>query len=159
MLICHSNLQCLLQFRISQCFGSQIIPPPFMAQEPLVDQSLLIDSRSHSAISQSRGLSGPVINPTQRPLPDITQNLRETDTHVPVGIRTRNPRNLAATNLSLRLRDHRVRHPQTHSLPRFQREIFQNSLIKRISAASIVTGFSVCQLLTLTSGQKLWSGH
>jgi len=31
--------------------------PPPMAQEPLVDQSLLIiDSRSHSATSQSKGL-------------------------------------------------------------------------------------------------------
>jgi hypothetical protein len=35
--------------------------------------------------------AGRFISPTQRPLPDNTQNSQETDIHVPYGIRTRNP--------------------------------------------------------------------
>jgi hypothetical protein len=37
-------------------------------------------------------LSGPVISPTQRPLPDNTQHSQETEIHAPGGIRTRNTR-------------------------------------------------------------------
>jgi hypothetical protein len=50
--------------------------------------------------------SGRVIGPTQRPLPDNTQ---QTNIHVPGGIRTRNPSTRAAANPRLRPRDHRDR--------------------------------------------------
>jgi hypothetical protein len=46
-----------------------------------------------------------VISPTQRPLPDNTQHLKETDIHVPGGIRTRNPNKRAAVDPRRRQRD------------------------------------------------------
>jgi hypothetical protein len=51
--------------------------------------------------------SGRVISPTQRPLPDITQQSLETDIHALSGIRTRNPSKRAAAEPNLRLRGHR----------------------------------------------------
>jgi hypothetical protein len=42
------------------------------------------------------------IGPSQRPLPDNTQHSKETDIHVPSGIRTRNPSKRAAVDQSLR---------------------------------------------------------
>jgi len=38
-----------------------------------------------------------MISPSQRPLPDNTQQSKETDIHVPGGIRTQNPSKPAAT--------------------------------------------------------------
>ena len=53
-----------------------------------VGQGLLIHevSRSHTTTHHSRyDSSGRVISPSQRPLPDNTQNSQETDIHAPVG--------------------------------------------------------------------------
>jgi hypothetical protein len=41
-------------------------------------------------------------SPTQRPAPDNTQYLQETDIHAPGGIRTHNPNKQAAADLRLR---------------------------------------------------------
>ena len=48
--------------------------------------------------------SGRMISPTQRPLPDNTQQSQEKDIHVPGGIRTRNPSKPAAADPRLRPR-------------------------------------------------------
>ena len=53
--------------------------------------------------------SGRGIGPSQRPLPDNTQHLQETDIHAPGGIRTRNPSKRAAADLRLRPLGHRDR--------------------------------------------------
>jgi hypothetical protein len=60
----------------------------FMAQQPLVGQGLLIieASRSHTDTPHSVGLSGRMINPTHRPLPDNTEHSQETDIHDSGGI-------------------------------------------------------------------------
>ena len=47
-----------------------------------------------------------MISPTQRPLPDNTQHLQETNIHGPGGIRTHNPRKRAAADPRLRQRGH-----------------------------------------------------
>ena len=69
-----------------------------MAQEPIVGVGLLIivASRSHSDTPLSP--SGRVINPTQRPLPDNTQQSQQTDINAPGGIRTRKPSKGAAAD-------------------------------------------------------------
>jgi len=54
---------------------------PFIADDPW--------SHTHTHIRQDS--SGGVIGPSQRPLPDNTQQSQNTDIHVPWGIRTRNP--------------------------------------------------------------------
>jgi hypothetical protein len=54
----------------------------------------------------SVGLSGRVIKPTQRPLPDNTQHSQRTIIHAPGGIRTHNPSKRAATDPLLRPRGH-----------------------------------------------------
>ena len=41
-------------------------------------------------------LPGQEISPSQRPPPDNTQHLQETDNHTPSGIRTRSPNKQAA---------------------------------------------------------------
>jgi len=62
---------------------------PSVAQQPTVSLGQLIiePSRSHSDTPQTVGL---VIRTAQRPLPDNTQHLQETDINAPGGIRTRN---------------------------------------------------------------------
>jgi hypothetical protein len=50
--------------------------------------------------------SGRVISPTQRSLPNNTQQSQETDIHVPGGIRTRNPSKRATIDPCLRQRGH-----------------------------------------------------
>jgi hypothetical protein len=47
-----------------------------------------------------------VISPTQRPLPDNTQQSQETDIHAPGGIRTHDPSKRAAADPRLRPRSH-----------------------------------------------------
>jgi len=54
-----------------------------------------------------------VISPTQRPLPDNTQQSKETDIHDSGGIRTHNPSKRAATNPLLRPHGHWDRLPVT----------------------------------------------
>jgi len=70
---------------------------PSVAQQPTVGQGhpIIEASRSHSDTPQTVGL---VIRPTQRPLPDNTQHLQETDINAPGGIRTRNPCERAAAD-------------------------------------------------------------
>jgi hypothetical protein len=77
-----------------------------MAQQPLVDKSLLIvvASRSHSGTPHSVGLLWTSDHPTQRPLPYNTQLSQEIDIHTPGGIQTRNPSKRAAMGLRLRTR-------------------------------------------------------
>ena len=83
-------------------------PPFLMAQEPLMMQGhLIIEAlRSHSDTPQSVGLLWRVIRPSQRPLPDNTQQSQETDIHSPDWIRTRNPSKRAAANSRLRPHGH-----------------------------------------------------
>jgi len=77
-----------------------------MAQQPPVSQGLIIieASRSHSETPQLAGLLWTIDQPTQRPLPDNTQHLEETDIHDPSGIRTHNHRKREATDPLLRPR-------------------------------------------------------
>ena len=64
-------------------------------------------SWSHTTTRHSRwDSSGRVINPSQRPLPDNTQHLQQTNIHVPSGIRTHNLSRWAAEDLPLRPRGH-----------------------------------------------------
>jgi hypothetical protein len=76
-----------------------------MSQQPLVGQGLLIieASRSQSYTPHSVDSSGRVISPTQRPLPDDTQNSLETDIHAPRGFEPTIPAS---------------ERPQTHALDR-----------------------------------------
>ena len=70
----------------------------------VVGQGLLIieDSRLYSDTPQSIGLLWASISQTQRPLPDNTQHLYETDVYAFVGIRTRNPSRRTTTDPRLR---------------------------------------------------------
>jgi hypothetical protein len=63
-----------------------------MAQQPLVDQGLLIieTSRSHSVRHTTLGRT-PLDEWSARP--DKVQQSQDTDIHAPGGIRTRNPEN------------------------------------------------------------------
>jgi len=59
-------------------------------------------SRSHTTTHHSRRDScGRVINASQRPLPDNTQNSQQTDIHVPSGIRTHNLSRRRHTNTQI----------------------------------------------------------
>ena len=59
----------------------------------LLDQGLFIIevSRSHTTHNSRQDASGRVISPSQRPLPDNTQNSQQTDIHASRGIRTCTP--------------------------------------------------------------------
>jgi len=70
-------------------------------------------TRSHSHTNTSIGLSGRVISPKQRPLPDNRQHSQERDSHTLGGIRTRIPNKRAAADLCLRQRGHWDRQPGT----------------------------------------------
>ena len=56
---------------------STTIPPPQLAQQPVVGKDLLLieASLSHSDTNTQLDSSGQVISPTQRPSPDDTQNV------------------------------------------------------------------------------------
>ena len=65
--------------------------PPLLTHKPPVGHDLLIHvvSRSHTMTQHSRQYSsGRVISPSQRPLPDNTQQSQQTAIHAPGGIRT-----------------------------------------------------------------------
>jgi hypothetical protein len=87
----------------------------FVAPKPPLGQSLfrVEVSRSHSDTPHSIDSSGRVISPTQRPLPDNTQHSQEIGTLPKGGIRTRNPRNWAATDPLLRRRGYWVHNEVT----------------------------------------------
>jgi len=76
----------------------------FYGEQLLVGQVFLIieASLSRSDTPQSVGLLW--IRPTQRPVPDNTQLLHETDIRAPGGIRSRNPGKRAATDPHLRMK-------------------------------------------------------
>ena len=76
-----------------------------------------IDTQTHHTQQDS---SGQVISPTQRPLSDNTQHIKQTDIHAPGGIRTRNPIKRAAEDLLLRQDDHRVQRYHTHKFLNLQ---------------------------------------
>ena len=80
----------------------------FWRDSPPVGQGLLIHdvSRSHNDEPQSVGLSGRVISPSQRPLPDNTRYPQQTDIHDPGAIRTHNVSRRVAADLRLRSRGH-----------------------------------------------------
>ena len=76
----------------------------FQRHSSPVGQALLIHqvSRSHATTHHSRqDSSGLVISPTQRPLPDNTQQSQQTDIHAPGGIRTHSLSRQAAVGLML----------------------------------------------------------
>ena len=52
-----------------------------------------------------------MISPSQRPLPDYTQNSQQTDTHAPGGIRTHHLSRREAADVRLRPRGHWDRRP------------------------------------------------
>jgi len=77
-------------------------------------------SWSHTTTRHSRQDSyGQVINPSQKPLPDDTQHLQQTNNHAPDGIRTHDLSRRAAEELRLRPRGHWDRQP-THVLNKIQ---------------------------------------
>ena len=64
-------------------------------------------SRSHTTTHHSRwDSSGRVISSSQRPLPDNTRHLQQTNIHAPGGIRTHSLSRRAAADLRLRPRSH-----------------------------------------------------
>jgi hypothetical protein len=75
-----------------------------MAQQPLVDQALLIieASRSHSDTPHAIGL----LCTSDRPDADNTQHSQEADINAPSRIRTRNPSKWMAADPGLRQRGH-----------------------------------------------------
>jgi len=79
---CHISLQTLPRFFF-----------PTAPHSP-IGQGLLIAEASRSHTHYTRQASpGLVISPLQRPLPDNTQHLQETDIHDPGGIQTHNSTN------------------------------------------------------------------
>jgi hypothetical protein len=74
-------------------------------------------SRSHTTTHHSRyDSSGRVISSSQRPLPDNTQHLQQTDIYAPDGFRTHDLSRRAAVDLSLRSRGDWDRHPYVYIL-------------------------------------------
>jgi len=75
---------------------------PHMGRQSLVGQNLLIIGALWShAVKRHHNRYGPswwVISPKHRPLLDNTQNLQDTDIHVPSGIWTHNSSKWAATD-------------------------------------------------------------
>ena len=67
---------------------------------------LRIHDHTHLDTPHSVGLSGRVISPRQRPLPDNTQHSQKTIIYGPGEIRTHNPSKRAATDPRLRPRGH-----------------------------------------------------
>ena len=69
---------------------------------------LILDvSRSHTTTHRSRqDFSGRVISSSQRPLPDNTQHLQQTNIHAPGGIRAHDLSRRAVADLRLRRRGH-----------------------------------------------------
>ena len=91
---------------IAQCFITT-------AQQPPVGQGLLIHevSRSHTKTHHNRyDSSGRVISSSQRPLPDKTQHLQQTNVHAPGGIRNHDRSRREAVDLRLRPRGYWDRH-------------------------------------------------
>ena len=81
----------------------------YLAQQPPMGQGLPIHevSRSHTTTHHSQYVScGRVISPTQKPLPDNTQQTQQTEIHVPDGIRTHNFSRQEAADLRLTPRGH-----------------------------------------------------
>ena len=78
---------------------------------PSGPRTLILDvSRSHTTTHHSlQHSSGRVINPSQRPLPDNTQNSQQTNIHATGGIRTHNLSKRGATDPRLRPRGHQDR--------------------------------------------------
>ena len=80
-----------------------------VALRPNAGHGLLIleVSRSHTKTHRSRqDSSGRVISSSQRPLPDKTRHLQQTNIHDPGGIRTHDLSRRAAADLRLRPRGH-----------------------------------------------------
>ena len=71
--------------------------PPQQPQKARASSILRLHAHTQTQHTQ-QGSSGRVISPTQRPLPDNTQHLPQTDIHASGGIRTRNPSKRAAPN-------------------------------------------------------------
>ena len=92
----------LTQVCLFVCFWRD--PPP----APPVGQGLIHEvPRSHTTTHHSRqDSSGRVISPSQRPLPDNTQQSQQTNIHAPGGIRTHNLSRRAAADPRLRRRGH-----------------------------------------------------
>jgi hypothetical protein len=79
-------------------------------------------SRSHITTHHSReDSSRRVISSSQRPLPDITQHLQQTNIHASCGIRTHYLSRRAAADLRLRLRGHLDRQHLIHTKPKIRR--------------------------------------
>jgi len=66
-------------------------------------------THTHTPHTHSVGVSGRGIGLSQGSPPDKTQHTQQTDTHDPVGIRTRNPSKRGNSNWRLRTRGHRYR--------------------------------------------------
>ena len=85
----------------------------FLAQQPLVGQSLLVHevSRSHTTTHHSRqDSSGQVISSSQRLLPDNIRHSQQTDIHASGWIRTHNLSRRATADLRFRRSGHWDRH-------------------------------------------------
>jgi len=103
-----SLTQGLMVMESSLLWTLNLLPPP-VALRPNTGSGLLIPdvSRSHTATHQIRWDSfGRVISSSQRPLPDNTQHLQQTNIHAPGGIGTHNLSRRAAADLRNRRRGH-----------------------------------------------------
>jgi hypothetical protein len=97
----YSHVICLFSWRYN--------PWWLYFHSPVAGFSLLVFEVFWSHTTTSHSLydsSGRVINPSQRPLPDITQYLQQTNIRATGGIRTHNLGRRAAEDLHLRTRGH-----------------------------------------------------
>ena len=94
-------------------------------------------------------LSGRVISPSQRTLPDNTKHSQQTDIHALSGIRTHKPRNRAVADLRLRTRGHWNRRSTStnryQSFGRKQRLIlhFKGSLTLNVTAVGSLVSWYI----------------
>ena len=114
---CYTKVTCQLKHSpLFVCLFSWRYNPLWLYfHSPVASFSLLVFevSRSHTTTRHSRqDSSGRVISSSQRPLPDNTQHLQQTDIHTPGGIPTHDLSKRAAENLRLRPRGHwdRLKH-------------------------------------------------
>ena len=97
----------------SRIYGSLYFLPT--ARTILISQGLFIVQASRSQTHHTRqDFSGRVISPSQRTVPDNTQQSKETDIHSPGGIRTCNHSRQTAVDPCLRLRGHKDRPSTLH---------------------------------------------
>ena len=123
----------------------------FWCDSTPVGQGLLIHqvSRSHTTTHHSRqDSSGRVITSSQRPLPDNTQQLQQTDTDDSVGIRTHKPSRRAAAHLRLRPKGHQDLHLVVTPHPKWTN--VTNNLISSLPKEKLFSWYIFFNYLLIT---------